>query len=39
MKQYESVNVEIIPMDASDILTASGFDLPDLPLEEREIGG
>lgn len=39
MKYYEPIKIEIIPADASDILTASGFDLPDLPFGEREIDG
>lgn len=37
MKRYEPIKIEIIPMDVSDVLTASGFDLPDLPLDEREV--
>ncbi len=39
MKYYEPIKIEVIPAQASDILTASGFDLPDLPFSEREIGG
>lgn len=37
MKRYEPIQIEVIPMDVSDVLTASGFDLPDLPLSECEI--
>lgn len=39
MNCYEPVRIEILIFDVFDILTASGFDLPDLPFGEREIDG
>ena len=37
MQPYEQPQIELLNLDTIDILTASGIDLPDLPLDEGEI--
>lgn len=37
MQLYQQPQIELVTFDTIDILTASGIDLPDLPLSESEI--
>ena len=37
MQSYEQPKIEFLTLDIVDILTSSGIDLPDLPLEGQEI--
>ena len=37
MLTYVEPQIEILLFDHIDVLTASGIDLPDYPLDEREI--
>ena len=39
MLTYVKPQIEILLFDHIDVLTASGIDLPDYPLDEREIQG